>query len=368
MTLLYNLRVTGELLTFPITVADPLDGFGFGTRRLMPGFATVDYTVGSALRSTAKNGFLLSWFLVGGFLGSVVAVAGLWIRRHEPIAKITLLVAAAFPVGYFVFWGTYLSSLASRISGPIYLVPLYGVVCILAAVAIDHWWNRSARLALGVLAVLAVTTVPGAVTRFEVNREISEQQEPWRDSVRDVTSPSLVFVADTGAYLLYANPFSSNGPDLDGDVLYAIAGSSRMLDLIAEQPERTPYLQQGSIPSPELGPREDPYELDVRLAPIEVERAEALVLNIAVTPPPNTEVVEVEVDTVSRQGHAQARRRLRSDTAARGARRGQRRGDGRCAPAAPSPSPSGSRMPRATRAARPFAGSPPTGRTSRTSS
>ena len=82
---------------------------------------------------------------MGGYLGSVVALAGLWIRRHEPIAKVTLLVAAAFPVGYFVFWGTYLSSLASRISGPIYLVPLYGVVCILAAVAIDHWWNRSRR-------------------------------------------------------------------------------------------------------------------------------------------------------------------------------------------------------------------------------
>ena len=104
---------------------------------------------------------------MGGYLGSVVALAGLWIRRREPIATITLLVAAAFPVGYFVFWGTYLSSLASRISGPIYLVPLYGVVCILAAVAIDHWWTDSARLALGVLAVLAVATVPGAVTRFD---------------------------------------------------------------------------------------------------------------------------------------------------------------------------------------------------------
>ena len=131
---------------------------------------------------------------MGGYLGGVVALAGLWIRRREPIATVTLLVAAAFPVGYFVFWGTYLSSLASRISGPIYLVPLYGVVCILAAAAIDHWWNHSgARSPSAVLAVLAVTTVPGAVTRFDVNREISEQQEPWRESVRRrCTNPSLV--------------------------------------------------------------------------------------------------------------------------------------------------------------------------------
>ena len=309
VTLLYNLRITGEALTFPITVADPLDGFGFGTRRLMPGFDPVDYGVWTALRATAKNGFLLSWFLVGGYLGGVVALAGLWIRRRDPLAKVLLLVAAAFPLGYFVFWGTYLSSLASRISGPIYLVPVYGVVSILAGAAIDHWWARSRRIAVTVLAVLAVATIPGAVTRFDVNREVSERQEAWRASVDELTGPSLVFVADTGTYLLYANPFSSNGPDLDGEVLYASAGSSRMLDLIAEEEARTPYLQQASVASPELGPREDPYDLGVRLVPIEVERAEELALDIAVAPPSGTEAVELEVDT----GAESVRQRLDAD-------------------------------------------------------
>jgi hypothetical protein len=213
------------------------------------------------------------------------------------MAKIALLVAAAFPLGYVVFWGTYLSSLAARISGPIYLVPLYGVVCMLAASAIDHWWDRRRGIALGVLAVLAVGTIPGAVTRFDVNREISEQQVPWTTSVVDLPGPSLVFVADTGSYLLYANPFSSNGPDLDDQVLYASAGSSRMLDLIADQPARDPYLQQASVPSQELGPREDPYPLGVRLVPIEVVRGAALQVEIAIRPPRGTEVVELTVDT-----------------------------------------------------------------------
>ena len=298
VTLLYNRHVTGGLLTFPITVADPLDGFGFGTRRLMPGFETVDYGVGTALRSTAKNGFLLPWFLVGGYLGVVVALAGLWMRRRDPMVKVVLLVAAVFPVGYFVFWGTYLSSLASRISGPIYLVPLYAVICILAAAAIDHWWTARRAAALAVVATLAVATIPGAITRFDVNREISERQAPWREGLDDLTSPSLVFVADTGSYLLFTNPFSSNGPELDGDVLYAAAGSPSTLDLIAEQPERTPYLQQGSIASPELGPREDPYELEVSMTPLEVERAEALELRIVVSPPSGTELVEVVADTI----------------------------------------------------------------------
>jgi hypothetical protein len=297
VALLYNRHVTGELLTFPITAADPLDGFGFGTRRLMPGFETVDYSLGKAVRASVKNAFLLPWFLVGGYLGSVVALAGLWLRRRDPLARYLLLVAAVFPVGYFVFWGTHLSSVASRISGPIYLVPLYAVIAILAAVAIDHWWSRRPAGAVAVLVVLAVATVPGAVTRFGVNREISEQQEAWRESVQDLPAGSLVFVDDTGRYLLFTNPFSSNGPGLDGDVLYATSGTPSMLDLIAERPERTPYLQEASVAAPELGPREDPHDLAVTLTPIEVERGEALVLSIAVSPLPGVDSIDVVVDT-----------------------------------------------------------------------
>ena len=298
VTLLYNRHVTGELLTFPITVADPLDGFGFGTRRLMPGFDTVDYTAGQALRSSLKNGFLLPWFLVGGYLGALVALAGLWFRRREPIAAICLFVAAVFPVAYFVFWGTYLSSLASRISGPIYLVPLYGVICILAGAAIDRWWDQRRAKAIGVLVALGIATLPGAITRFDVNREISRRQEPWRESVAQLPTPAIVFVADTGTYLLYSNPFSTNGPDLDGDILYAAAaGDPGMLDLIAAEPDRTPYLQEGSIAAPELGPREDPYDLVVTVRPIEVESAEAFELHITLDPPEGARSAQVRVHT-----------------------------------------------------------------------
>ena len=127
-----------------------------------------------------------------------------------------------------------------------------------------------------------------------------------------------------------------------------------MLDLIAEQPERTPYLQQGSIPSPELGPREDPYDLDVSLAPIEVEQAEALELDIAVTPPPGTEVVEVEVDTVATRSRHTLDVGRRSDADCGVVLGGD--GDGRAgrwASAAPSRSPSASGTPTGARPARP---------------
>ena len=206
-----------------------------------------------------------------------------------------------------MFWGTYLSSLASRISGPIYFVPLYAVVCIFAAVAIDHWWVRRRATAVVVLGVLAVATLPGAVTRFTVNQEISAEQEAWRASVDDLDEPALVFVADTGTYLLYANPFSSNAPDLDGAILYAAAGSPAMLDLIARQRERTPYLQEGSVSAHQFGPREDPYDLDVSVHPIDVVAGMDLELQIELTAPTGTESVDVRVatgvDSIAREVH-----------------------------------------------------------------
>lgn len=295
--LLYNRHVTGEPLTFPITAADPLDGFGFGVRRLMPGFDTIDYGPADALRASAKNAALFPWFLVGGYVGALVGLVGLWHQRHQRVAVYTVLVALAFPLGYLVFWGTYLSSLASRISGPIYLVPLYAVVSILSAAAIDRWWAQRRSVAVAVLAGLALATLPGAITRFGVNRDISQQQEAWRDGIEGLRGPSIVFVADTGRYVLFANPFSRNRPDLDGEVLYASAGSPSMLDLIDERPERVPYLQAASLSAAELGPREDPNDLEVRLTPIEVRRADVLELTVRLEAPRGTESATIVVDT-----------------------------------------------------------------------
>jgi hypothetical protein len=309
LALLYNRRITGELLTFPVTAKDPLDGFGFGDRRLAPGFEAVDYTPWRALRATAKNGVLLPWFLVGGYLGVVAAAAGLWIRRREPATRVLLLVAAVFPLGYFVFWGTFLSSLASRISGPIYLVPLYAVVCTLAAMAIDHWWSSRRSVAVATLVVLGLATLPGAITRFDVNREISLQQQPWRTSVEGIPEPALVFVADTSTHLLYTNPFASNPPDLDGEVLYAVAGRPEMLDLIAEHPDRSPFLQQGSVSPQDLGPLESPRQLDVDVDPIRIVRGRELRVSVTVAPPPGEPVVDLRV---SSGGH-EVRRTVTAD-------------------------------------------------------
>lgn len=296
-TLAYNRYVTGSWLEFPITAADPLDTFGFGRKRLMPTFATVDYDLWKAVKGTAKNAFVLPWFLVGSYVGLAAALVGLWQRRREGTSIALLLIAVVFPVGYFVFWGTYLSSLASRISGPIYFVPLYAPICLLIAGVLVRWWSERRGLALALAVALAVGTVPAAISRFDVNRDISVRQEPWRTSVEDIDGRALVFVANTSPYLLYLNPFASNGPELDDRILYAADDGPRMLDLIASMPDRVPYLQRGSVASEELGPREDPYDLRVEVTPIEVRRSGELAVEVVIDPPDGAQHAAVRIQT-----------------------------------------------------------------------
>ena len=278
VTLLYNRHVTGSLGQFPITAADPLDTFGFGPKRLMPTFEIVDYDLAKAARGTAKNAFFLPWFLVGSYVGLAAAGVGLWRRRREQSTVLLVLIGAAFPLGYFVFWGNWLSSLAARIGGPIYFVPLFAPLCLLIASTVVDAWRARRRVGQALVVALVVGTLPFAISRFDVNRDISVRQEPWRTSVEGLEGPALVFVADSAPYLLFLNPFGSNGPDLDDRILYATDRNPEMLDLIAELPDRTAYVQQGSVPAPDTGPREDPLDLSVDLTPVEVVRGEGLTL------------------------------------------------------------------------------------------
>ena len=300
LALLYNRHVTGGLLQFPITAADPLDSFGFGAKRLMPTFEVIDYDLAKAATGTAKNVFFLPWFLVGSYVGVGAAATGLWLRRRDPSTRLLLLVGLVFPLGYVVFWGNWLSSLAARIGGPIYFVPLFAPICVLIATTIVALWRERRPMGLALLGALALATVPFGISRFTVNHDISVRQEPWRTSVADLDHRAIVFVADTAPYLLYLNPFSSNGPNLNDRILYAADSDPAMLDLIAEQPDRRPYVQQGSVSAPETGPREDPYDLAVTLVPVTVERGGDL--SITVTPAPSEEaawlVVTLEADGV----------------------------------------------------------------------
>ena len=294
-TLAYNKKVTGTFTEFPITAADPLDTFGFGLRRLMPTFGKDDYTVGVAFRSTGKNGLFLPLFLFGSYLGVVVAGFGLWLRRRQRSTLALLFLVAAFPLGYFFFWGMHVSAATTTLSGPIYFIPLFAPLVVLIATVIVTWWRQRRAVGITALVVLSLVTIPFAVNRISVNKRISDSQVPWRDGAEGVRDHSIVFVQESGAYLLFLNPFSSNNADLDGRILWSTDQGPGDLDLIARHPGRAAYLQQTSVPPSKAVPDSDPLTPVITTQRLHVVEAEVVTLRTKVTNTTRQPVVVVSL-------------------------------------------------------------------------
>jgi hypothetical protein len=241
-TLAYNRHVTGSFTEFPIVAADSRDTFGFGTRGMAARWTPTPFTAVMSAKGIGRNAWELPPFLFGSYLALPVIAVGLWLRRRDRTTLALLLIAAAFPVGYFFFWGISLSASFAGVSGPIYYVPLFLPGCVLVAFVLTTCWRRSPVLSLALVAVMTAATVPFLVDRITLNHRVSEAQVPWRDAT-DGLDDALVIVARSGPYLLHLDPFSSNAPDLDGDVLYAADRGPENLELIAAHPDRTPYVE-----------------------------------------------------------------------------------------------------------------------------
>jgi hypothetical protein len=296
-TLAYNAYITGKFTQFPITAADPLDQFGFGHRRIAIGYPISDYTLTTALRATGKNGVLVPLFLTGTYVGVLVAGLGAWLRRRDPTTALLLAVIAVFPVGYFFFWGMQVSSITAQLSGPIYLVPLYAPLCIFIATVIVRAMQHRRSTGVALLVVLVAATIPFAWNRLGKNQDISQAQLPWKHSADAVHGPALVFVNDSGPYLLFVNPFSANDAELDDQVLYATSGAtSADLSLVERYPDRVPYREVASYRGDELGPRERPNTPEVALSRLHVLRGEAVTFHVHVTNPQGAPVVTLFVD------------------------------------------------------------------------
>ncbi|MET0420367.1 MAG: glycosyltransferase family 39 protein [Acidimicrobiia bacterium] len=251
LTLAYNRAITGSITQFPFTAKEPLDTFGFGVRRLLPGTRVTHFDAEEAVRGELRNALSFPQFLVGAWLGVVVAIVGLWMRRRQRSTWALLAVLTAFPVGYFVFWGIRLSSSYAFLSAPLYFIPAYVPCCILIATVIQALWRHRRVGAALLCAALLVVTLPFLYSRLHSNRAVSLAQGPWRNAGESITQSSLVFVAFAPHYLMHLNPFSRNTPELDGAVLYAADQPVNMLDVIRAHPERRPLLELTS--NPELG-------------------------------------------------------------------------------------------------------------------
>lgn len=287
--LAYNRHVTGSLFRFPINAADPLDTYGFGKRRIMPRFQSVDYGIVTATKGTIKNAAYVVPFLFGGVAGAALAIVAAWRARRDRASWPLFGILIAFPVGYFFFWGTNVSALTSRMSSPIYFVPVYAPLAILIAMLAARVLLERRAAGIGLLVVLFVAGLPFALNRIETNQRISEAQRPWQAAsaeVRALLEPSLVFVADSGPYLMFLNPYSANDPDLDGHVLWAVDRGAKNLGLIAQFPDRVAYRMQASYRGDELGPTERPKTPEIALVRLEPRRAGALEVVAAITNAP----------------------------------------------------------------------------------
>jgi hypothetical protein len=174
----------------------------------------------------------------------------------------------------------------------VYLLPLFLPLCLFIATALLAIARRRRALVLVVLLVLVVATVPFLYDKSAMNHRLSAAQEPWRHATDDLPGESLVVVRDSGPYLLHLNPFSSNAPDLDGDVLYSVDRGAATFTLLDRYPDRTPYVERTNLPFLDNALAHPDAEVPtITLLPIEVVSGPALTVDVAVRNPTHAPAV-----------------------------------------------------------------------------
>jgi len=267
VTLGYNVLVTGSPLTFPYLEFAPRDGLGFGERAIL-GYERT-YTPTLAVRANARALLRLATdWTTAGTLGSIIGVAGFvyaFLGTREREKKVRLLltgVLVAFVVGNVYFWGT-LNILGElddptdgliTLYGPYYhydvLLPAsafvaYGLVSAYRGTKDRLPGGGSAPVCAAVAVVFAATFGAAAVAavddKVERNTEITdvyeEAYEPFEGKGFD---DAVVFLPTPyGDWLNHPFQYLRNGPDLSGDIVYALDGGPDNFDIIDEYPNRT---------------------------------------------------------------------------------------------------------------------------------
>ena len=318
----YNAVVTGHALTFPYEAFAPLDGLGFGRRRILT--HEVVYTPELALEA---NGWVLWIFfakwIAGGLvtaaltaLGVAVAVRSGLTDRRAPLAGLLVSI----PVGNVYFWGTFnvLGDLDTAgdglvaALGPYYHFDLLLPTAAFAAVGalavagrvrtavagrptVDA---RTGRIAAAV-AVLVLAGAVGAVTA-DVAREPVERNAAVTDSYEAAYEPfeggppadSLVLVPDPyGDWLNHPFQPLRNGPGYDGRAVYAV--DERPFATADAFPDRALYryaYRGGWAPY-------DGSPSAARLQRVEDVRGDRVTLAATVGVPPGARSVTVRVGT-----------------------------------------------------------------------
>lgn len=246
-TLWYNWQATGSPLAFPNMTADPLNTFGFGTRRLMIGQPARTYSMRDGLVALNANAVTIPGWLFGGPVMLILAAFGLYKMRKPAEAIALVAIAIAFPLGYCFWWATALSGASAENGlGPQYYVPSFIPLVILGAVGFTNLIeNRGRTVAVAGVAVLIAVTGWAIPTKIKANLAVTRAFQHVQRLVRPAPGYTLVFIhPDTPlvAYLLAAYPFLQTNPDLHGHIVFAVDEGARDTSLIREMPHRRAYV------------------------------------------------------------------------------------------------------------------------------
>jgi len=270
VALAYNAAVTGSPWLFPYEVFAPLDGLGFGRRRILD--HTAVYTPELAVRANAAvlEALVTGW-LAGGVLGAALAGAGgLLVARRGLTARTAVIagLVGSVTAGNLLFWGNYnlLGDPARAgdgliaVLGPYYhfdlLLP-FGAFAGVGAVAagrtvrgaldrlggLDRRRSRAAMVVLAVVAAgaLGAVTAPELDDRVETNAAATATYETAYEPFRGgPPANSLVFLPTPyGDWLNHPFQPLRNDPGFDGRAVYAV--DERPFALVDAFPDRRLY-------------------------------------------------------------------------------------------------------------------------------
>ena len=284
LALAYNVRMTGSPFVFPYEAFAPMDGPGFGERRILG--HEIDYTLDLALEA---NGYVLWYFatrwFTAGLLGTATAAVGLAVagrrwrrgRLTGERRRVGVLLAALFvsvPLGNLAFWGTYnmlatmddpADGLLSQF-GPFYHFDLLVPLSVFAAFALVAGWRAASESAVverlstaaspravravGVVALATVLLVGGIANAavlappVERNAGHTEKYDTAYEPIETADFDDAVVFLPTpyGDWQNHPFQYLRNDPGFDGPVVYALdrdpSGDFAVMDAY---PNRTHY-------------------------------------------------------------------------------------------------------------------------------
>ncbi|MFB6228690.1 MAG: ArnT family glycosyltransferase [Halobacteriales archaeon] len=323
-TLAYNAAVTGSPTRFPYEAFAPLDGLGFGTRRLL-GYEA-QYTPEVAVRANAQvvSVFFADWF-AGGVLGTALAAVGIAVVVRRGITARQAALGGVFLsviVGNVYFWGNYniLGQLSDVEDGMIAAIgPHYHYDLLLPTAAFaargsvalarglhsnvrdrlaDVIDPRIARVGVAVILLVGAAGIGvGSATLLaepiDDNTDRTEVYERAYEPFED-GPPANAVVFLPGPYGDWLNhPFQPlrNDPGYDGEAVYAL--DTRPFAVAEAFPDRRLYrYAYRGIWAPAVGSPEA-----ARLTRVRDVRGERVILNATLGVPDGAESVTIRIES-----------------------------------------------------------------------